>query len=62
MPKQTSTMKIEQVDIDVCYGDYDGHVTRDIFVVTFYKDNERYDCGCYKTKEAAETAMKEWNS
>lgn len=33
---RTYTITPETVDIDVCYGDYDGHITKDIFYLEVF--------------------------
>lgn len=37
---RTTTITPELVDIDVCYGDYDGFVTREYWNVDCYKNGE----------------------
>lgn len=51
----TRTVEItsEMIDVDVCYGDYDGHVTRETWVVDFFILGERVDSGCYKREDYA---------
>lgn len=45
----------EWIDEDVCYGDYDGHITRKIYEVAFFVDGDEdaIDRHCYKTEEYA---------
>lgn len=48
----------DYVDIDVCYGDYDGHVTRKSYEVAFFvsDDEDPIDRHYYKTEEFAKNA------
>lgn len=50
---RTYTITPETVDIDVCYGDYDGHVSKDIFYLEVFKDGIRLDgVGFYTEADA----------
>jgi hypothetical protein len=48
----------EPVDFDVCYGDYDGHVTRMSYEVAFFVDGNEdpVDRHYYKTETVAKNA------
>lgn len=56
----------EEVDVDVCYGDYDGSYTKTIYVVDFYKSevgliNGDYDTTMYiKTEADAKMKARMW--
>lgn len=49
----------EYVDYDVCYGDYDGHVTRKSYEVAFFVDGDEdpIDRHYYKNLEVAQNAV-----
>jgi len=48
----------EWIDEDVCYGDYDSHITRKIYEVAFFAagDDDAIDRHYYKTELAAQNA------
>lgn len=48
----------EDVDFDVCVGDYDGHVTRTSYEVAYFVDGDEdpIDRHYYKTEEFAKNA------
>ena len=45
----------EWIDEDVCYGDYDGHITRKIYEVAFFTSggDDAIDRHYYKTEDMA---------
>ena len=46
----------EWIDEDVCYGDYDGYITRKIYEVAFFVDDDEdaIDRHYYKTEDTAQ--------
>jgi hypothetical protein len=56
----------EEVDVDVCYGDFDGSYTKTIYVVDFFKGhvgmpNGEYDTTMYiKTEHDAKMMARLW--
>ncbi len=50
---RTFTIDIEEVDIDVCYGDYDGFVRKTMFYVSMFENDERVNgCGFFVEDDA----------
>lgn len=66
---RVATITPEIVDIDVCYGNFDGHMTRTSWTVDFYENSEenlarfeKKDCHYYKTEEAANIAKQRYEA
>ena len=65
---RTATITPEEIDVDVCVGQYDGFVTRTAWVVAFYENAENLAVGvyedecCYKTEEYANAAKTKYEA
>ena len=51
---RTTNITSELVDIDVCYGDYDGFVTREYWIVECFKDAKLKYESVHRYKDVAE--------
>lgn len=51
---RTTTITSELVDIDVCYGDYDGFITREYWNVYCYKDEKLKYQSTHRYEDVAE--------
>ena len=53
------TITPEEIDVDVCFGEFDGFTTKTTWVVDMFKGKTRVDSVCMKTEQfAKETADK----
>ncbi len=52
----------EEIDVDVCYGDFDGSFRTEAPVVEFYKDGERLDTSFPKSMEYALDAKRKFEA
>ena len=66
---RTAIITPEIVDIDVCYGEYDGHMTRTSWTVDFFENSEdnlarfeKTDTHYYKTEEIAKIAKERYEA
>lgn len=50
---RTYTITPETVDIDVCYGDYDGHVSKEMFFLVLSEFGVRVDWNNFLSEETA---------
>jgi len=50
---RTYTITPETVDIDVCYGDYDGHVSKEMFFLVLSEFGIRVDWNNFLSEEDA---------
>ena len=50
---RTYTITPETVDIDVCYGDYDGHVSKEMFFLVLLEYGVRVDWNNFLSEETA---------
>jgi hypothetical protein len=50
---RTAFITSEDVDVDVCYGDFDGHITRKSYCVEFFVLDDLVDEHWLKTEVAA---------
>lgn len=55
---RTYTITPEIVDIDVCYGDYDGHVSKKMFFLILFEHGVRVDW-CHSHTEETATSVGE---
>lgn len=61
-----ATVTAEEVDVDVCYGDYDGSYTKTIYVVDFFNsvsglpNGEYYSTMFIKTEADAKMKARLW--
>ena len=54
MTNRRTVIDVDTCDEDVCYGDYDGHVTKLIYVVAMYENDVRVNERYMESAEAAE--------
>ena len=56
--RRTASVVSEDIDIDVCIGDYDGFKTIEVWFVDFYVDGERIVGNTYKEEWQARQSAK----
>lgn len=50
---RTFTVTPEMADFDVCVGDYDGHVSKEVFSLSLFKHGQEVDwCNFYVEEDA----------
>ena len=51
--KRTYTITPEIADFDVCVGDYDGHVSKEVFSLSLFEHGQEVDwCNFYSEEDA----------
>lgn len=49
-----AVIELEKLDVDITYGDYDGHTTKYMWYIHFYEDGKKVDGNGYTNQDRAQ--------